>query len=118
ELTERKRIENQLLDLNADLEQRVHERTIALRREQALLTAILEAMGEGLAYVKEAHVYYANKALAQLTGYSVEELIGQPSAMLKSDHISEQEVGFFVQAFAQSRSGEGPQRGEIRLRRK
>jgi PAS domain S-box-containing protein len=118
ELAQRKRMESELLDLNARLEQRVQERTTELRREQALLTAILDAMGEGLIYVNDAYIYYANQALAQLTGYRVEELIGQPSAMLQCDNASEQEAEFFMQGFAQGELTERPQRGEIRLRRK
>src|SRR5258708_23036219 len=80
--TERKHAEDNLRQLNADLEQRVEERTAELRRQQMQLSALLEAMGEGMFYEEGRDIRYANRALADLTGYTSQELVGQPGAIM------------------------------------
>nr|PZN54374.1 MAG: hypothetical protein DIU68_10655 [Chloroflexota bacterium] len=68
--------------LFAELEARVDERTAELRLERQLLQAILDGNGEGIIYTEGARIRYANKAITQLTGYTSEELLGQPTSLL------------------------------------
>lgn len=82
ELRERARVEQRLTELNADLERRVAERTEQLRNQQNQLTAILDAMGEGVIYSENNQIRYINRAMAQMTGYPVEALINQPRDLL------------------------------------
>jgi PAS domain S-box-containing protein len=48
EITERKRAERQVLELNASLEQRVNERTVALKTSEARLRALVEHAPEAI----------------------------------------------------------------------
>jgi PAS domain S-box-containing protein len=82
ELSERARIEARLTELNSDLEQRVIQRTQELRNQQRQLTAILDAMGEGVIYTEQNQIRYINRAMAEMTAYPIEELIGQPRSLL------------------------------------
>lgn len=82
ELGERARIEQRLTELNSDLELRVMQRTQELRDQQRQLTAILDAMGEGVMYTEQSQIRYTNRAMAEMTGYPVDELIGQPRTVL------------------------------------
>lgn len=80
--TERKHTADELRRVNAALEERVAERTAALQYQQATLSAVLDGMGEGVFYEQAGIIRYANHSLTQLTGYPLEELIGQRSSML------------------------------------
>lgn len=100
ELAERKRAEEQLRQLNSELEQRVQRRTAELQQGQAQLRAVLDAMGDGVIYSEQFRIRYTNQAMAELTGYRVEELIGQPNLIFKSSHATEEESLRFVQNFA------------------
>jgi PAS domain S-box-containing protein len=82
ELGERARVEQRLTELNSDLELRVAQRTQELRNQQRQLTAILDAMGEGVMYTEQNQIRYTNGAMVEMTGYAVHELIGQPRTML------------------------------------
>jgi PAS domain S-box-containing protein len=115
ELAERRRAEEQLRRLNADLEQRVLERTAQLQQERTLLRTILDDMGEGVIYSTSQHIRYANQALAQLTGYRVTELVDQPTTLLMSDLASPEETELFLRGFAEPGA---TWRGEARFRRK
>jgi PAS domain S-box-containing protein len=65
-----------------EMEQRVIQRTAELERERKQLQAILDSTGEGMYYVENGLIRYINPALAQLTGYTPEEMIGQPGTRL------------------------------------
>ncbi|MBK8023390.1 MAG: PAS domain S-box protein [Chloroflexi bacterium] len=67
-----------LESLNLQLEARVKERTAALEAQDARLQAIVDTMGEGLAYTVDGSVEVANPTLAQMIGFTREELIGRP----------------------------------------
>lgn len=115
ELAERKHAEEELLRLNAELEQHVQRRTAELQQRQAELRAVLDAMGEGVMYSEGFHIRYINQAMAELTGYRVEELIGQPNAIFRSDRAAEEEAKRFNEPFAEPGV---TWRGESRWRRK
>ncbi|MCC7448979.1 MAG: PAS domain S-box protein [Anaerolineae bacterium] len=97
DITERKRAERELRQLNTHLEQRIQSRTAALQREQRFLSAILESMGEGVIYSQDSVIRYANRAFGQLTGYTVEELVGKPLTFLKSLTASNAPVELLTQ---------------------
>lgn len=53
------------------LDQRVQERTVALKQEQAQLSAILDAIRDGVIYTDlNNRVQFTNQALTHMTGYS------------------------------------------------
>lgn len=68
-----------------DLEQRVVKHTVELDRERKQLQAILDSMGEGMFYSDGVVIQYVNRFLCQITGYTPQELIGQPLSIF---HIS------------------------------
>jgi PAS domain S-box-containing protein len=115
DITGDKRATEELQRINAELEEYLYERTAELHRQQTLLQTILDSMGEGVLYSKGASIRYANRALAELTGYRTEDLIEQPNSILKSENASEEEARLFSDEIAEL----GPTwRGETRLRRK
>ena len=59
-----------------ELERRVVARTAELNRERQKLQTILEATGEGIVYIADDHIQYANQAIQNITGYQSDELIG------------------------------------------
>lgn len=62
----------------AELEHLVQARTRDLQSEQKRLQTILEATGDGIAYVEDGLIRYVNRALCQLTGYNQADLLGKP----------------------------------------
>jgi len=85
ELAERARAEAKLTELNLDLEQRVALRTNELRDQQAQLVAVLDAMGEGVAYLEKNIIRFTNRAMAELTGRTVGELINHPRSIFLNE---------------------------------
>lgn len=65
-----------------ELEHEVRLRTAELKRERAQLQAILDSTGEGIIYTEGGFIRYANRALAQMTGYTAEDFLDQKSDML------------------------------------
>lgn len=64
----------------AELEALVQARTRDLQAEQKRLQTILEATGDGIVYIENGLIRYANRALLQLTGFSLSDLLDQPVA--------------------------------------
>jgi two-component system phosphate regulon sensor histidine kinase PhoR len=64
----------------AELEALVQARTGDLQAERKRLQTILEATGDGIVYVEDGLMRYANRALSQLTGFSLSDLLDQPVA--------------------------------------
>jgi PAS domain S-box-containing protein len=65
----------------AELEEHVRQRTQELDLEHRRLQTILDATGEGICYVEEMVLLYANRALCQMTGYYSQELEKQPMSI-------------------------------------
>ena len=75
DITERKRAENEVQRLNADLEQRVQARTHELRTSEERFRTIFEAAPIGIITAdRGGRVRNANRALQAMLGYSLEEL--------------------------------------------
>jgi PAS domain S-box-containing protein len=100
--------------LNTELEGRVAERTAELENKNALLQAILDTMGEGVIYTTDGEIHYVNQALAEMTGFQVEELVGQPDTMLQKSTVSN-DKGWLITARLADAALE---RGELVFRRK
>ncbi len=57
------------------LQELVDEKTVQLQAERRQLDAILNGMAEGVTYVENGVTRYVNRALSEMTGYSIEELL-------------------------------------------
>ncbi|OHC63799.1 MAG: hypothetical protein A2045_06350, partial [Rhodocyclales bacterium GWA2_65_20] len=81
--------ERDFLRLNADLEQRVKERTAQLR----LAASVFENTSEGVVVTDDqAHIVSVNAAFTEITGYEAAEAIGRKPNLLRSDH---HDAGFY-----------------------
>ncbi|MBL8134964.1 MAG: PAS domain S-box protein [Anaerolineae bacterium] len=68
--------------LNQELEGRVAQRTRELEAQDAQLRAIVDTMGEGLAYIVDGDIQIVNPALADMVGVGAQELLGKPFRLL------------------------------------
>ncbi len=91
------------------------QRQMELRQERDRTKAILNALGEGVIVTDNAgNAEFANPIAGALTGYSPEELIGQPNAIWRYANFTATEVELVNH---QINSG-APWRGELVNRRK
>jgi len=76
EITERKRAERQILELNASLEQRVNERTAALKTSEARLRALVEHAPEAIVVFdgNTGRFHFGNEHASRLYGVPMEKL--------------------------------------------
>lgn len=83
---QRQRAEAELSRLNAELEQRVSDRTVELAQAHERLRAILDTAGEGVVFTDpQGNIEYINPAMERLTGYTAEEALGHNPRLWKSD---------------------------------
>jgi len=82
DITARKAAEDALRQHTDALEQRVAARTADLERQRALLSAILDTMTEGVLYVEDGIIVYANRALERLLGLPAGSLLDGDMATL------------------------------------
>lgn len=69
-----------------NLADQVAARTVELREERDRTQAILDSAGEGIYFMNpEGIILYANPVLLQMTGYTADELLGQPLTVLGGD---------------------------------
>lgn len=79
DITERKQAEAALRELNATLEQRVTERTAALRASEERLRRVSDNASVGLNRCSRDWVYLsANPAYAELAGKPLDQIVGRP----------------------------------------
>ena len=132
DITERKRLEAQLRQLNAELEQRIAARTAdlqsansALRREvaasqkaeaiQARLALAVEQTTDSVVITDPTGtIVYTNPAFERISGYTRAEALGQNTRMLKS---GKQDADFYQQMWALISAGI-PWQGRLTNRRK
>lgn len=83
---QRQRAESELNRLNAELEQRVADRTAELARAHERLRAILDTAGEGVVFTdSQGAIEYINPALERLTGYTADEVLGRNPRLWRSE---------------------------------
>ncbi len=84
DISDRKRVEAEIKQLNAELEQRVVERTAELQRSNDLLNSFFNAASSaaiGLCiHDRELRFVQINQALADMNGYSIEAHLGKTTA--------------------------------------
>lgn len=69
----------------AELEQRVAERTAELQRERNRLQTVFDSAGDGIQIMDlDYRIVYCNPATERITGYSRDEIIGQPSRIFQT----------------------------------
>lgn len=76
DISERKRMEQALKESNDLLEQRIAERTAALRESEERFQRLADSASEGIAIHADGRILAANQALADILGYPRDELIG------------------------------------------
>jgi two-component system CheB/CheR fusion protein len=83
DISSRKRMEEELRQLNEELEQLVTDRTTALREREELLGAILNYAAEGIITIDEkGSVLSFNKAAEEMFHYRADEVLGRDLTML------------------------------------
>lgn len=106
EQMERKRAELELRTLNSQLEQLIDARTAALRRSEARLQAILDAISDAVVTVNESgQVMTFNRAAQRLFGYDSDEIVGRDFGVLfgsGDSSVHEAVIGSYTRARAQS----------------
>lgn len=80
---ENKRLDAQVKQHTQQLERLVEQRTLQLSVEQKRLQAILDATAEGIFYMENFLIQYANPAFCRMVGYSFDELYGKPLSFVR-----------------------------------
>jgi len=111
------RLYNEVRRYANDLEKEVNERTVQLHLMHSRLRAILDATGEGIFYMEDGAIQYANASLAHMTGYTQQELIGMTMDNLREPFLNAGELQQ-LRAMPALIWKHGVWRGEARLRRK
>ncbi|MDQ7024924.1 MAG: PAS domain S-box protein [Anaerolineae bacterium] len=75
---------NQLHNKSEHLKRLVDRRTRQLTLEQKRHQAILDATAEGIFYMENFHIQYANPAFCRMVDYSLEELYGKPLSFVRN----------------------------------
>lgn len=106
-----------------ELERRVRERTAELEYERRQLSAILDAMTEGVIHTQFVDerivVRYVNPALTRMTGYTEQEWREQPLRLLSHNpDATDEEIERDLLKVIDTLSREGIWRHEFRMQRK
>ena len=82
---ERRQAESEIRELNASLEKRVAERTIALVQSEAKFRALFEGTSQAVVLLEENGILEANPSWLRLLGYSrLEDFVGKHPAQLSA----------------------------------
>jgi PAS domain S-box-containing protein len=85
DITDRKRAENEIRQLNVSLEQRVAERTIELARSEEKFRALFEGTSQAVVLHDENGILEANPSWLRLLGYtSLDDVIGKHAVELSA----------------------------------
>jgi PAS domain S-box-containing protein len=81
DISDRKRAEKRILELNASLEQRVAQRTAALRESEEKFRALFEGSSQGVVLHDDSQILEVNPAAVRIMGcQSPQELVGKHPA--------------------------------------
>ena len=100
DVTERRRVEEELRQLNLELEERVLSRTAELqsayeflRESEATSRLILESMPDAIVIAdRQGKIVHANTQVESLFGYSPKEVLGQQVEMLLPERYREKHI--------------------------
>jgi PAS domain S-box-containing protein len=97
DITERRRAEQQVRTLNAQLEQRVAKRTHELQLSEERMAAILGATSEAIVTIdSNGKIVTFNRAAVRVFGYSAEEAVGQNVRLLMPPSERERHDGYLA----------------------
>lgn len=103
----------------SELRQRVTEATAQLENERAQLTAILDAMTEGVLYSdKRGRARYINSSMMRLTGYTLDDWLKNQNRIWKQMMVNIDDVDQFLRQIQDRIVRVGLWQDKIRLRRK
>jgi PAS domain S-box-containing protein len=86
DITSRLETEKKLSELNLNLENLVAQRTLALRKNIALVSSYKDVMDESSIISKSdlhGNITYVNNRFCEITGYSRDEVLGKPHNMVR-----------------------------------
>ncbi len=116
------RLFDQVLREASELEQRVLERTADLAYERQQMSAIIDAMTEGVAYTEyqdgRYKTRYVNQALTQLTGYSEADWSTHSLSLFRAKSMTDAQFEQLERKVAHALRETGVWRQEIQMRRK
>ncbi|GAB5492261.1 MAG: hypothetical protein Phog2KO_24760 [Phototrophicaceae bacterium] len=112
-------LENELLNLqlrqhNEQLEKQIERRTTQLSFERKRLKAILDATAEGIFYMEDFTIRYANSTFCRMVGYGIDDLYGKPLSYVRvsPENNNHRNISNILDNFQEVESG----RSETRLR--
>ncbi len=80
---ENERLNNQVKQQTQHLERLVERRTTQLSVERKRLKAILDSTAEGIFYMENFKIQYANPAFCRMVGYELEDLYDKPLSYIR-----------------------------------
>jgi PAS domain S-box-containing protein len=93
DITERRKTEEQIKKLNAELEQKVEDRTREIIRREQQYHLLIDTMREGVLYVNvEDEIVFANKRFCEMTGYEEKEIIGKKAHEIFLDEDKREQI--------------------------
>ena len=91
--TESAETRTSLAQLNAELDQRIHERTAQLRESEETIRTLLDTASQAiLATGEDGAIVLANRMVSAMFGYTPAELLGQPQSILLPADLQESQA--------------------------
>ncbi len=90
DITERKKMEEELKQYSDHLEELVQKRTEELLESEKRYSVLVEEASDGVAIVQDGKVAFVNDKAAEIVGYSKDELIGLPFEEVVHERILQQ----------------------------
>jgi PAS domain S-box-containing protein len=115
DITERKRMEQELRELNERLEHRVAERTAELAAAEGKFRTLVEQSLVGIYVIQDGHYHYLNPRMLELFGYTEAEFMALPVP----EYIFEADRAMVLENIRRRLAGEVPSiRYQLRMLRR